>query len=114
VNRLFGSKEKQELVISSSDLDAALKHLNSMPFTVTQIMPEKWGIQQVKTWLLEDIPKRIKVDDCFDFGTGLWGHVKPLGYEFSNYPNDEHRLQILISIRSVKTNLNDLTTLIRI
>lgn len=112
VTILFGRKDKQELVISSSDLEAALKHLNSMPQTVTQTMPKAWGIQQVKDWLLEDIPVKFGVGDSFEFGSGLWGHVKPLGYEFSNYANDEHRLQILISIRSVKTDLDNLTTLI--
>jgi hypothetical protein len=76
VNRLFGSKEKQELVISSSDLEVALKHLNSIPLTVTQIMPKGWGIQQVKDWLLEDMPKKLSVGDSFEFGTGLWGARK--------------------------------------
>ena len=110
---VFGAKKKQEIVISNSDLEAALNHISSMPQTVTQTMPEGWGLKQIKEWLLEDMPKEVVVGDSFNFGCGLWGHVMPLGYEFSNYPNDEHRLQILISIRSAKTDLDNLVFLKR-
>ena len=108
---MFGKKQKQEVVISSVDLEVALNHLNNRPHTITKEIPEECGIQQVKEWLLEDMPKKIEIGDCFDFGTGLWGHVQPLGYEFANYDNQEHRLQIIVSVRSVTTDLNKLEAL---
>ncbi len=108
---MFGKKIKRDLVISSVDLEEALKHLNSLPYTVTKAMPEKWGTQQVKDWLLESLPDKVDIGDSFEFGTGLWAHVKPLGYEFADYDNQAHRLQVVLSIRSVKTDLNQLEEL---
>ena len=104
---VFGAKKKQEIVISNSDLEAALNHINSMPQTVTQTMPEGWGLKQIKEWLLEDMPKEVVVGDSFNFGCGLWGHVMPLGYEFSNYPNDILiRFPVIIQIVGVIVNIN--------
>jgi hypothetical protein len=99
------------IVISSSDLESALSHLNSDPLNSTNDLPNKWGVRQVQEWLLEAMPKKVKIGDSFDFGTGLWGHIKPLGYEFLNYDNTDHRLQVVVSIRSAKTDLEKLIVL---
>ena len=102
------SKPKQQVVISEPDIENALNHLNSLPHTATKRMPKVWGITQVKEWLISELPKKLKVGDSFQFGTGLWGHIKPLGYEFSGYVEDEKRLQVIISVRTVQTDLNKL------
>lgn len=107
---MFGKPAKPEIVISKPDLESALNHLNNMPHTTTNDMPRNWGIQQVKEWMIEDLPKKVKIGDSFDFGTGLWGHIVPLGYEFSNYDNKEHKLQIIVSVRAAKTDLDSLET----
>lgn len=75
---MLNAKPKQQIVISEPDLENALKHLNSLPFTATKEMPKRWGIAQVKEWLITELPKKMKVGDSFEFGTGLWGHIKPL------------------------------------
>lgn len=111
---MFGRKPKIDVVISEPDLEAALSHLNDMPYSGTKKMPVKWGIKQVQQWLVDEIPSGLSIGDSFDFGTGLWGHVVPLGYEFSGYDNKERRLQIVISVRSVKTNLNNLIVIKKI
>jgi hypothetical protein len=99
-------KTKPNVVVSKADLLAALNHLNNLPYTATNSMPEQWGAQQVKDWMISDIPAKFKVGDSFEFGSGLWGHIKPLGYEFANYENPEHTIQIVVSIRQVHTDLN--------
>ena len=105
---MFGSKSKQQIVISESDLENALDHLNSLPLSATQRMPRDWGVTQVKEWIGSELPKKLKVGDCFEIGTGIWGHIMPLGHEFSCYDDGENRLQVMISIRSVYTDLNKL------
>jgi lipocalin len=37
--------QNKQLVISDSDIDAALHHLNSLPHTVTATMPQPWAKQ---------------------------------------------------------------------
>lgn len=105
---MFGSNSKQQIVISEPDLESAFNHLKSLPFAATHAMPKHWGINQVKAWLISELPKKLKIGDSFEFGTGLWGHIKPLGYEFSGDDINDNRLQIVISVRSVQTNLNKL------
>lgn len=108
---MFVRNPKLEIVISQPDLESALNHLNSMPHTATKELPRNWGIKQVKEWLIGEMPCDLNYGDSFEFGTGLWGHVKPLGYEFYGYNSSESRLQILVSERAVQTDLNNLITI---
>jgi hypothetical protein len=101
-------KKSREVVVSEMDLTAALAHLNSLPHTVTKTMPSNWRVNQVKEWLLESLPENLKVGDSINFGTGLWAHAVPLGHEFANYNCREQKTQIVISIRSVHTDLDNL------
>jgi hypothetical protein len=105
---VFGRKSKIDIVISEPDLESALSHLNSLPYSGTNKMPTKWGIKQVQEWIVSEIPKKLSCGDSFNFGTGLWCHVVPLGYDFAGYNNKEMRLQIVVSVRSVHTDLDNL------
>ncbi|EGR4074159.1 hypothetical protein DDO73_13960 [Vibrio cholerae] len=96
-----------QLVISDSDIDAALQHLNSLPHTVTATMPQPWAKQTFLEWLKESLPKKIQHGCCFDVATGVYAHVVPIGHGLSNYPSDERYL-IVLSIRSVNTDLDHL------
>jgi len=107
----FFNKPKQEIVVSSSDVEAALLHYKQLPQTVTNDMPVGWGKTQVVSWIKEALPKKIMIGETFEVGTGIWGHIKPLGYEFVGYSNSERRYQIVLSFREVITNLNDLVSL---
>ncbi|WP_230390991.1 hypothetical protein, partial [Reinekea sp. G2M2-21] len=69
-------------------------------------LPESWGSQQVKEWLIESAPKSPEIGECFHFGTGLWGHVVPLGMEFAGFEAEDFYRQIIVSIRTVDTELN--------
>ncbi len=96
------------IVISKPDLESDLNHLNSLPYTVTTELPSEWGTKQVMDWLISEMPSKLNYGDSFEFGTGLWGHVKPLGYEFLGYENRNSKVQIVISVRSVETDLDNL------
>lgn len=108
---MFGRPTKRPVVISASDVQAALSHLNALPYTVTKGMPMNWGQKQVIDWIAQAMPRTLQLGQSFEVGTGIWAHIKPLGYEFSGYSDPAHKLQIVLSIRSVNTDLNRLTTL---
>jgi hypothetical protein len=102
----FGTKE-QGLVISQSDINEAMVHLNSLPHTITKDMPKSWGQEQFLQWLIESLPKRVNCGDHFSVATGIYGHVVPVGFEYMNAPKDE-RLQVVLSIRKWHTDLDKL------
>lgn len=99
--------KSKQLVISDSDIDAALQHLNSLPLTITATMPQPWAKQTFLEWLKESLPKKIQYGDHFDVATGIYAHVVPVGHGYSNYPNDDRYL-IALSIRSGNTDLDHL------
>jgi len=108
---VFGKKPSQKYVISSADVEAALAHINSMPQMARKVMPGKWGFKILEDMLLASLPAKAKSGDCFCLGPGLWGHIRPLEGDFQNHPNSEHRLQVVVSIRSVLTSLDNLIVL---
>jgi hypothetical protein len=101
------NKAQRDLVISQSDIDEALKHLNSLPGTITKSMPKPWGQLQFLAWLSESLPKKVNIGDCISVATGIYGHIVPVGYEFANAPHDE-RLQVALSIRKWHTDMQNL------
>ena len=104
-------KVNQAIVISEVDIKAALDHYKRLPLTVTNKMPSGWGKTQIIAWVKDALSAKVKDGDIFDVGTGVWAHIKPLGYEFMNYPSKEHRLQVILSFRPVSTDLDNLITL---
>ncbi|KAB0482378.1 hypothetical protein F7Q91_02945 [Vibrio chagasii] len=107
---MFGVSKEKELVISDSDIKAALQHLNSLPHTVTATMPQPWAKQTFLEWLKGSLPKKIEYGVHFHVATGVYGHIVPLGHGYQNYPNDERYL-VILSIRSGNTDLDSLNTL---
>ncbi|MFM2668633.1 hypothetical protein AAFX24_28220 [Vibrio mediterranei] len=105
----MASRNKQ-LVISDSDIDAALQHLNSLPHTVTATMPQTWAKQTFLECLKQSLPKKIQYGVHFDVATGVYAHVVPVGHGYLNYPNDQRYL-IVLSIRSGNTDLDHLNVI---
>lgn len=96
-----------ELVISQSDVNEAMAHLNSLPHTITKNMPETWGQKQFLEWLIESLPKRVNCGDHFSVATGVYGHIVPVSHGYANVPEDD-RLLIILSIRKVNSDLDNL------
>lgn len=82
----------------------------SLPHTVTPITPQPWAKQTFLAWLKESLPKKIEYGVHFDVATGVYGHLVPVVYGYSNYPNDDRDL-IVLSIRSGNTDLDSLNAL---
>lgn len=93
-----------ELVVSETDVSAAVTHIKSLPYSALSQLPLTWGAQQFLVWLRDALPKKLKVGDSFQIGSGVYGHVVPLGADFLDF-RAEGRLQIIISIRSWNTDL---------
>ena len=103
---MFGKKNRK-LIISDSDIEAALAHLNSLPQNVTKSMPNPWAKQQFIDWLKKSIPQKIEYGISFGVATGVYGHVVPVSHGYSSMPDDERYL-VILSIRSVNTDLDSL------
>lgn len=107
---IFASKK--QLLISQTDINEAMIHLNSLPQTITKQMPKAWGQEQFLQWLTESLPKTVNIGDSFSVATGIYGHVLPVGYEYMSAPKDE-RLQIALSIRKWHTDMDNLVEIRR-
>jgi hypothetical protein len=105
-------ENEPELVISKSDIDEAMIHLNSLPHTITKGMPDSWGQKQFLEWLTESLPKRVNCGDHFGVATGIYGHIVPVSHGYANIPNDE-RLLVILSIRKTNSDLNNLINIER-
>ncbi len=106
---MFGKKDRK-LIISDSDIEAALAHLNSLPQTITKSMPNPWAKQQFIDWLKKSIPQKIEYAISFDVATGIYGHIVPVSYGYRSMP-DDGRYLVILSIRSVKTDFDRLNEL---
>ena len=109
--KLFAANSQLSVDISDPDIDMALDHLSKFPYSIFQDYPAPWGKQKLIQFIKESLPEKPKSGDCFQVGTGLWGHIQYLGVEFMNFEHTEPRLQIILSIRPVKTSLDKLTVI---
>jgi hypothetical protein len=104
---ILGAKQPS-LVVSATDIDAAIEHLKSMPEAVLNKMPTAWGKEQFLIWLKEELPTKIAVGDCIQVSTGVYAHIVPVGHGYLNAP-DDHRHLVILSVRSWHTDLDQLT-----
>ena len=106
---ILGS-EKLSLVISSTDINAAMAHLKEMPEALLNKMPSAWGKEQFLMWLKDELPSKIAVGDSFQVFTGVYAHIVPVNHGYLNAPSDK-RLLLILSVRAWHTDLNQLTEL---
>ena len=68
---------------------------------------ERFNFSKVEGFPESDNQEPIEVGSSFKVATGVYGHVVPVGYEFTNAPKDD-RVQIVFSIRNWTTDLKNL------
>lgn len=102
-------KSTPTVVVSEPDIQAALTHLQSLPFR--ERAPVSWDRQYVVNLIREAVGGAPKVDDCLEVGPGVYGVVKPFGIDLAGGPHAEGRLQVWIAIRSVGTDPAEVTEL---
>lgn len=99
---------RQTVVVTGHDILSALAHLRSMPMRAPT--PAAWNRQHVINLIRDAMPENPKVNDCFCFGPGLYGIIKPFGVDLAGMADDP-RLQVWVAIRTASTSLKQVTEL---
>lgn len=103
---MFGSK--QEVVVSETDIEAALTHLKTLTYRAS--LPLSWDRQRLLNQLREAIGQRPKIDQCHGVAPGVFAIVKPFGVDLVSHEPDE-RLQVWLLIRPCGTDPTRITGL---
>lgn len=105
---MFASS-RQEVVVSETDIEAALSHLRSMPHRAP--MPLSWDRVRLLSRLREAIGQHPSPDQYYSIGPGLFAVVMPFGVDLASYGEPDGRLQIWLLIRPFGTDPTRTTTL---
>lgn len=99
------------LVVSETDIEAALTHLQSLPYR--NVMPDAWDRKHLLNMLGEAIGKKPKVGQCVNVAPGVFGIIKPFGVDLSalhGKPSPaDGRLQVWLAIRQCGTDPTRIT-----
>jgi hypothetical protein len=98
---MFGSG-KQEVVVSDTDIDAALDHLRTLPHRPS--LPVSWDRQRLLNQLRDAIGQRPKIDKCHGVAPGVFAIVKPFGVDLVSRGEPDGRLQVWLLIRPCGTD----------
>lgn len=105
---MFGSK--QEVVVSETDIEAALDHLRALPYRPS--LPVSWeDRQRLLNQLREAIGQRPKFDQCHGVAPGVFAIVKPFGVDLVSQGEPDGRLQVWLLIRPCGTDPTRITRL---
>lgn len=107
---MFGSN-KQEVVVSETDIEAALDHLRTLPYRA--VRPVAWDRQHLLNQLCEALGQRPKFDQCHGVAPGVFAIVKPFGVNLVSQgePDGDGRLQVWLLIRPCGTDPTRITRL---
>ncbi|ALS68365.1 hypothetical protein AT395_25130 (plasmid) [Pandoraea apista] len=96
-------RSPQAMVVSESDIDAALAHLSGLPFRARS--PVRWERQRLFQRIREVIGAERRVDRLYNIAPGVFAIVKPFGIDLAHpVAEPEERLQVWLAIRSVGTD----------
>ncbi|TWY25641.1 hypothetical protein FR965_25860 [Serratia marcescens] len=99
----------QKLVVSETDIDAALSHLRALPYRPQ--IPMSWDRQQLLDLLCEAIGNRPKINECHNIAPGVFAIIQPFGIDLLSCGEPDGRLQVWLLVRSAGTDPTRLTTL---
>jgi hypothetical protein len=105
---MFGGG-KEEVVVSETDMKAALDHLRTLPYTPSP--PLSWDRQRLLNQLREAIGQRPKINQCHGVAPGVFAIVKPFGVDLVSHGETDGRLQIWLLIRPCGTDPTQITRL---
>jgi hypothetical protein len=100
---------KQEVVVSETDIEAALDHLRALPYR--PLLPVSWDRQRFLGRLREAIGQRPKFDQCHGVAPGVFAIVKPFGVDLFSQGEPDGRLQVWLLIRPCGTDPTRITRL---
>jgi len=106
-------RQKQELVISEPDIEAALKHLKALPYR--HKLPGPWERQHLLNLLREAIGSTPKSGDQFPIAPGVYALITSFGVDLAAGDETEWqpdgRLQVWLLIRPGYTDPARVTSL---
>lgn len=102
-------RHKQKLVVSETDIEAALAHLRALPYQTP--LPLSWDRQHLLELLRETIGDKPKINECHDVAPGVFAIIKPFGIDLVSRGEPDGRLQAWLLIRSNGTDPTRVTTL---
>jgi hypothetical protein len=108
---IWAKRMPSELVISDSDLDAALGHLRTLPGSVSGALPYTWSKKRLVDLTREAIGPRPKIDDFKQVAPGVWALVKPFGVDLKDWDESDDRLQVWLLLRTVGTDSSRLLSI---
>jgi hypothetical protein len=105
---MFSSATPPPLVVSETDIEAALTHLQSLLYR--NVMPDAWERKHLLNMLSEAIGKNPKVGQCVNVAPGVFGIIKPFGVDLLRTESSpDGRLQVWLAIRQCGTDLTRIT-----
>ncbi|MDX1252318.1 MAG: hypothetical protein IDH49_08765 [Gammaproteobacteria bacterium] len=102
-------KTHQSLVVTEPDIEDALKHLRSLPFS--NPLPKSWDRLRLLSMIRDSIGKAPKVGQLFDIAPGVFGIIKPFGVDLAGQRESDGRLQVWLAVRRVGTDPAHVTEL---
>ena len=99
----------RELVVSETDIEAALKHLRSLPFSPP--IPLSWDRQWLLIQIRDIVGVNRKIKQCFYVAPGVYAIINPFGVDLGGFKLNSGKLQVWLAIRSHGTDPNRITKL---
>lgn len=100
---------KQKLVVSETDIEAALAHLRMLPYRAAA--PMSWDRQHFFNLLREAMHGKPKINEYYSVAPGVFAIIKPFGVDLVSSGEPDGRLQVWLLIRSSGTDPTRVTTL---
>lgn len=98
---MFG-RNQQEIVISETDIEFALEHLETLPFR--ESLPASWDRKHLLNRISEEIGPQPKIDQCIGVAPGIFAIIKPFGVDLASSCETDGRLQVWLAIRTAGTD----------
>jgi hypothetical protein len=96
------------IVISESDIEAALSHLRDLPHR--NPMPDPWDRQRLLNSLRKVLARQPHINNCMAVAPGVFAIVKPFGADLAAHAPDA-RWQVWLLIRPWGTDRTRVTRL---
>ncbi|ABO92408.1 hypothetical protein ASA_P4G108 (plasmid) [Aeromonas salmonicida subsp. salmonicida A449] len=111
VNPMLSRRKPQELVVSESDITAALAHLKTQPYRTS--LPKLWDRQRLLNRVREVVGPRPERDKCYQVGARLYAIIQPFAVDLisDGQYDDDGRLQVCLLIRPCGTDPTRVTIL---
>lgn len=101
--------EPSGVVISESDIDAALDHLRRLPYRPST--PASWDRQRLLLLIRECIGEEPVIGQFNQIAPGVYAVIKPMGVDLENYDEHDDRRQVWLMTRPWVTHPSRTTEL---